>query len=183
MSATGRGSILSFRHHAASLPERCSSRWWTRQTGTNKLVAYTACECTRLCKGEMMRIRGHAQANHFSQSTDCIAARLLLGGGHRCILAGTRVRRTGHPGLAGDGMSRLMAGQIIRHGTRGRTVTSPMRGADRGESCPELPLHHFRVCSCQRVLGREIPMRPGRRLVRRIDSRHLLNQALPKACR
>jgi hypothetical protein len=26
-------------------------------------------------------------------------------------------------------------------------------------------------------------MRPGRRLVRRIDSRHLLNQAIPKACR
>ena len=167
----------------------------------DELVAYTACECTRLCKGEMMRIRGHAaahetrlsqhespviliaQANHFSQSTDCIAARLLLGGEHRCILAGTRVRRTGHPGLAGDGMSRLMAARIIRHRTRGRTVTSPMRGADRGKSCPELLLHHFRVCSCQRVLGREIPMRPGRRLVRRIDSRHLLNQALPKACR
>jgi hypothetical protein len=76
-----------------------------------------------------------------------------------------------------------LAGQIIRHRTRGRTVTSPMRGAERGESCLELLLHHFRVCSCERVLGREIPMRPGRRLVRRIDSRHLLNQALPKACR
>jgi hypothetical protein len=34
LSATGSGSMLSFRHHAASSPERCSSRWWTRQTGT-----------------------------------------------------------------------------------------------------------------------------------------------------
>ena len=62
----------------------------------DELVAHTAPECTRLCKGEMMRIRRHAaahearlsqhespviliaQANRFSQSTDCIAARLLL---------------------------------------------------------------------------------------------------------
>src|SRR6266436_3234851 len=167
----------------------------------DEFVAYTAPECTRLCKGEMMRIRGHsaahearlsqyetpviliAQANRFSQSTDCIAARLLLGGPHRCFLAGTRVRRAGHPGLVRDSMRRLMAGWIIRHSTLGRTVTSPIRGADRGEPCPEPLLHHFRVCSCQRVLGRQIPMRPGRRLVRRIYSRHLLNQALPKACR
>ena len=67
--------------------------------------------------------------------------------------------------------------------TLGRTVTSTMRGVDRGEPCPEPLLHYFRVCSCQRVLGRQIPMRPGRRLVRRIYSRQLLNQAFPKACR
>ena len=77
----------------------------------DELVAHTAPECTRLCKGEMMRIRRHAaadeaclsqhesqvilivQANRFSQSTDCIAARLLFGGPHRFILAGSRVRR------------------------------------------------------------------------------------------
>src|SRR6266545_614472 len=159
----------------------------------DELVAHTAPDCTWLCKGEMMGIRRHAaahearlsqhespviliaQANRFSQSTDCIAARLLLDGPHRCFLAGTRVRRTGHPGLVRDGMRRLI--------TLGRTVTSTMRGADRGEPCPEPLLHYFRVCSCQRVLGRQIPMRPGRRLVRRIYSHHLLNQALPKACR
>ena len=73
----------------------------------DELVAHTAPECTRLCKGEMMRIRRHAaahearlsqhespviliaQANRFSQSTDCIAARLLFGGPHRCFLAGS----------------------------------------------------------------------------------------------
>ena len=94
----------------------------------NELVAHTAPECTRLCKGEVMRIGGYAaahearlpqheppviliaQANRFSQSTDCIAARLLLGGPHRCFLAGTRVRRGGHPGLVRDSMRRLMAG-------------------------------------------------------------------------
>src|SRR5262245_7406523 len=76
----------------------------------DELVAHTAPECTRLCKGEMMRIRRHAaayearlsqhespmiliaQANRFSQSTDCIAARLLFGGPHWRFLAGSRVR-------------------------------------------------------------------------------------------
>src|SRR4029077_1638485 len=158
----------------------------------DELVAHTAPECTRLWKGEMMRIRRHAaahearlsqhespviliaQAKRFSQSTDCVAARLLFGGPHCCFLAGSRVRRAGHPGLLRDSMRRLI--------TLGRTVTS-MRGVDRGEPCPEPLLHYFRVCSCQRVLGRQIPMRPGRRLVRRMYSRQLLNQALPKACR
>src|SRR5712692_8794804 len=88
----------------------------------DEFVAHTASECTRLCKGEVMRIRGHAtahearlsqhespviliaEANRFSQSTDCIAARLLLGGPHRCFLAGTRVRRAGHRGLVRDSM-------------------------------------------------------------------------------
>src|SRR3984893_3478817 len=94
----------------------------------DELVAHTAPECARLCKGEMMRIRGHAaahearlsqhespviliaQANRFSQSTDCIAARLLLAGPHRCFLAATRIRRGGHPGLVRGSMRRLMAG-------------------------------------------------------------------------
>src|SRR5207247_6029934 len=91
----------------------------------DELVAHTAPQCTRLCKGEMMRIRGHAaahearlsqhessviliaQANRFSQSTDCIAARLLLAGPHRCFLAGIRVRRAEHRGLVRDSMRRL----------------------------------------------------------------------------
>src|SRR6516225_2523891 len=156
----------------------------------DELVAHTAPECTRLCKGEMMRIRRHAaahearlsqhespmiliaQANRFSQSADCIPARLLFGGPHWCFLADSRVRRAGHPGLLRDSMRRLI--------TLGRTV---MRGADRGEPCPERLLHYFRVRSCQRVLGRQFSMRPVPRLVRRSYSRHLLNEALPKACR
>src|SRR5712691_8562445 len=94
----------------------------------DELVAHTAPECTRLCKGEMMRIRGHAaahearlsqhespviliaQANRFAQSTDCIAARLPLDGPHRCFLADTRVRRARHRGLVRSSMRRLMAG-------------------------------------------------------------------------
>src|SRR4029079_2498805 len=124
--------------------------------GDDELVAHTAPECTRLCKGEMMRIRRHAaaheaglsqhespviliaQANLFSQRTDCIAARLLFGDRHRCFLAGSRVRRAGHPGLVRHSMRRLI--------TLDRTVTSTVRGADRGEPCPELLLHYFRVC-------------------------------------
>jgi hypothetical protein len=49
-----------------------------------------------------------------------------------------------------------------------------MRGPDRGEPCPKLLLHRFRVCSGQRVLDRQIPLRPGRRLVRRIYSRSVV---------
>src|SRR5262245_55715404 len=142
----------------------------------DELVAHTATQCTRLCKGEMMRIRRHAaahearllqhespviliaQSNRFSQSTDCIAARLLFGGPHWCFLGGSRVRRAGC--LLQDSMRRLI--------TLGRTVTTTMLGVDRREPCPEPLLHYFRVCSCQAVLGRHIPMRPGRRLVRRI---------------
>src|SRR5437868_13493249 len=103
----------------------------------DELVAHAAPECTRLCKGEMMRIRRHAaahearlsqnessviliaQANRFSQSTDCIAARLLFVDRHRCFLAGSRVRRSGHPGLLRDSMRRLI--------TLDRTVTSILR--------------------------------------------------------
>ncbi len=70
-----------------------------------------------------------AQANRFSQSTDCLAARLLFGGPDRCFLAGIRARRAGHPGLLRDSMRRLI--------TLGRTVTSILRGADCGEPCPE----------------------------------------------
>src|SRR3954463_13247548 len=93
----------------------------------DELVAHTAPECTRLCKGEMMRIRRHAaahearlsqhefpvilvaQANRFSQSTDCIAARLLFGDRHRCFRAGSRVRRASHSGLVRDSIRRLGA--------------------------------------------------------------------------
>src|SRR5438132_4163557 len=106
----------------------------------DELVAHTTPECTRLCKGEMMRIRRHAaahearlsqhespviliaEANRFSQSTNCIAARLLFGGRHWCFW---RVRRAGHPGLVRDGRRRLI--------TLGRAVTSAMRRVDRGE--------------------------------------------------
>src|SRR5882724_12565412 len=109
----------------------------------DELVAHSAPKCAGLCEREVMRVGGHAaahqarlsqhespviliaQPNRFSQSTDCIAARLLLAVPHRCFLAGTHVRRTGHRGSVRDSMSRLMAGWIIRHSTFGRTLTSP----------------------------------------------------------
>src|SRR6266516_2670687 len=126
----------------------------------DEFVAHTAPECTRLCKGEMMRIRRHAaahearlsqheapviliaQANRFSQSTDCIAARLLFGGPHWCFLAGSRVRRAGHPGLLRDSMRRLI--------TLGRTVTSTRsRRALRGTAPPLFSRLRLSACSWQ----------------------------------
>src|SRR6266478_5637011 len=94
----------------------------------DELVAHSAPKCAGLCEREVMRVGGHpaahearlsqhespviliAQANRFSQSTDYIAARLLLAGPHRGFLAGTRVRRAGDRGLVRDSMRRLMAG-------------------------------------------------------------------------
>ena len=94
----------------------------------DELVAYPSPKCAGLCEREVMRVGGHApahetrlsqhespvvfiaQANRFSQSTDCIAVRLLLGGPHWCFLAGTTVRPAGHRGLVRDNMRLLMAG-------------------------------------------------------------------------
>ena len=45
-----------------------------------------------------------------------------------------------------------------------------------------LPQHEFPVVLIAHgVLGRQTPMRPGRRLVRRIYGRHLLDQTFAKA--
>jgi hypothetical protein len=55
--------MLSPRHHAASLSERCSSRWWTRQTGNGELVAHASPECWQLCKCGVMRIGGYKAAH------------------------------------------------------------------------------------------------------------------------
>src|SRR5271165_280460 len=94
----------------------------------DELVAYPSPKCAGLCEREVMRVGGHpaahearlaqhespviliAPANRFSQSTDCIAARLPLAGPHRCFLAGPRVRRAGHRGWVRDSMRRLIAG-------------------------------------------------------------------------
>ena len=72
----------------------------------HELVAHSASECTRLCKGEMMRIRRHAaahqarlpqhelpviliaQANRFCPKHRLRPARLLLGAGHRAFWRG-----------------------------------------------------------------------------------------------
>src|SRR5437016_9030213 len=119
----------------------------------DEFVAHSAPECARLREGEVVRIRRHAaadearlsqyessvvliaQANRFSQRTDCVAASMLLGSG-RCFPARTRVRRAGHYALVRDSMTRLMGAWIIR---------LPVRRADRRKPCRELLLDHFGV--------------------------------------
>src|SRR6476469_9450416 len=114
----------------------------------DEFVAPSAPECARLYEGEVVRIRRHAaadearlsqyessvvliaQANRFSQRTDYAAASLLLGS-CRCFPARTRVRRTGHYALVRDSMTRLMGAWIIRRPMTVRTVTCPVRRADR----------------------------------------------------
>jgi hypothetical protein len=149
----------------------------------DELVAHAASEGTRLCKRKVMRIRRHAaahkagltqhefpvvliaEANSLAQSTDGAAERPLLG---RSLLA-----LAGRRSLVGDSVRRPDWDQTIRRPARGRTVRGPVRGpsiADRGEPRLKPLLDYFRVCGRQRVLGRQIAMRPGRRLVRRIYS-------------
>jgi hypothetical protein len=55
--------MLSLRHHAASPSERCSSRWWTRHTGTMN-SSLTRRPSARGCvKREVIRIGWDAAAH------------------------------------------------------------------------------------------------------------------------
>src|SRR5271166_4618767 len=166
-------------------------------------VAHAASECTRLGKGEVMRIRWHpaahqawlpqeefsvvlvAQANRLAQSTDCTSA-WLLPGDSRSLLTPNGIGQAGRPhALIRDSMR----GRPARDQTTRRPsgpVTRPGRSpgvTDITESRLKPLLDHFGVCGGQRVLGRQTPLRPGSRLVRRIYGRHLPNQAFAKARR
>ena len=147
----------------------------------DEFVAHSAPERARLYEGEVVRIRRHAaadearlsqyessvvlitQAHRFSQ-TDYVEASVLFAS-CRCFPARTRVRRTAHYSVR-DSMTRLMGAWIIRCPMTVRTVTCPVRRADRRKPCRELLLDHFGVRGCQRILCRQTPLRPGSRLVR-----------------
>src|SRR6266478_5502960 len=127
----------------------------------DEFVAHSVPECARLCEGEVVRIRRYAaadearlsqyessvlliaQANRFSQ-TNYVAASMVLGS-CSCFPARTRVRRTGHYALVRDSMTRLMRAWIVRRPMTVRTVTCPVRRADRRKPCRELFLDHFGV--------------------------------------
>src|SRR5262249_48079603 len=154
-----------------------------------ELVAHASSECTRLYKREVMRIRRHpaahktglpehepavlliAQANRFAQNTHCAAAILFLDLARACFRPAG-----GYRTLVRDSVSRAARVEMIRNLVGDPTI------ADRRE--PRLiPLFdNFRIRCCQSVLGRQIPTGPGSRLVRRIYSRQLLNQAFAKTC-
>ena len=44
-------------------------------------------------------------------------------------------------------------------------------------------LDNLGISCCQRVLGRKVPMRPGGRIISRMDGSQLRDQALPQDCR
>jgi hypothetical protein len=172
--------------------------------GDGEFVAHSASQGTRLCKGEVVRIRWHAaahkaglpqnelsvvliaQANRLAQSTDRVTARLLVNP-HRSFVVKTRVPPgDGYPASARDSMTRPGAGKTIRRPSEGRGLRPPatvLAIADCGKPSLKPLLDDSGIRRCQGILGRQIPMRPGRRLVRRVYSRHLRNQAFPKACR
>jgi hypothetical protein len=91
----------------------------------HELVAHAASERTRLCKGEVMRIRRHAaadkaglpqnefpvaliaQPNRFAQNTNGAAARPFPGVGCNLLVATSVGLACRHRGLVRDSMRRL----------------------------------------------------------------------------
>ncbi len=145
-----------------------------------ELIAHSSAQRTRLCKGEVVRIRRHAaahkaglpqnelpvvlitQANRLAQGTDRGTARLLLDL-HQSFVAGSSVKPAdGHPALVRDSMRRPGRGKTIGRSDEGRPLRNPVTVlaiADRGQPRLKPLLHDSGICRCQRVLGRQIPMR------------------------
>jgi AAA domain len=133
------------------------------------------------------RWRPQGRANWFAQRTHCTSARPLRD--ERSLLAAHGIRPDGSlHGLVRDsmrGIGRCLAGdQTTRSSCRARTRLARIPALTNSTEPRLKPLlDNFGVCGCQRVLSREIPMRPGSRLVLGAYSRYLLNQALAEACR
>ena len=156
----------------------------------SKLVAHSVSKPTRLGKREVMRIgwdaAAHkaglpehepavlliAQSNRFAQSTHCAAAIPFLDLARACFRPAG-----GYRTLVRDSVGCAVRVEMIRNLVGDPTIV------DRREPRLKPLLNNFRVCGCQRVLGGQIPIRPGSRLVWRIYSRQLLNQAFAKTCR
>ena len=75
-----------------------------------------------------------------------------------------------------------MSARMVRRAARCGAPRGLLSIADLGEPRLKPLLDNFGIRRGQGVFGRQIPMRPGSRLVCRIYSRQLLNQAFPKAC-
>ena len=151
-----------------------------------ELITHSAAQCTWLCEREVVRIRRHAaadkawlpqnelpvvliaQANGFAQSTDHIARRPFPADG-RSLLAGfDNGPADQHLALIQQRVRRRLRILSWRAAT-GRTVRGAVRGqlfVDFGEPRLKPLLDHFGIWGRQRVLGRQIPMRLGCRLVR-----------------
>ena len=133
-----------------------------------ELIADSASEGTRLHKRQVMRIRrrsaadkaclpGHelpvlliAHANRFPQGADCALARGLTGY-FRSFLAIVRIRPIGRHHVSGR----------QRIAWLGRAFAI----ADAQDSCLKFLFHNSGIPSCKRVLGGQIPTRPGGRLL------------------
>ena len=182
--------MLSSRHHAGLITRTMKLAVMDPTDRDRELVAHSTSECTRLRKGEVMRIRRYAaahqarlphhelpvvfiaQANRFAQRTHCTSARALRGG-RWSLLAADGIDQTGrHHTLVRDSVSGIAICPARERTVRrpSRVFTQPARipaATDTTEPRLKPLLDNFGVCGCQRVLGREIPMRPAGRLVLR----------------
>jgi hypothetical protein len=101
----------------------------------------------------------------------------------RTIVGRTRIRRAdGQYALVRDVRWAISGQEIVTRAARCGTLRG-LSIADLGESRLKPLLDNLGIRRGQGVLGRQIPMRPRSRLVSRIYSRQLLNQAFAKACR
>jgi hypothetical protein len=155
-----------------------------------ELVAHASSECTRLYKREVMRIRWYpaahkaglpedepavlliAQSNRFAQSTHCAAAISFLDLARACFRPAG-----GYRTLVRDSVSCAARVEMIRNLVGDPTI------ADRREPRLKPLFDNLGIRCCQSVLGGQIPTGPGSRLLRRIYSRQLLNQAFAKTRR
>jgi hypothetical protein len=151
-----------------------------------ELVAHSTSQCTRLRKGEVVRIRWYAaahkarlpqnelpvvfitQANRFAQSVDHVAAGLLLGP-PRKFVARTRIRPTdGHYPLVRGGMKRPSRGKIVRSPTEGmslRSLVTIQAIAEGREPCLKPLLDNFGIfllSACSWQADSDAPRRPPR---------------------
>ena len=168
----------------------------------DELIARSAPERVWLCKGKVMWVRWHtaadeaglpqyesavvlvAQANHFPQGADHVSARLLLGPQGKLLVCGCAAfPAPSHGHTRRVGRARVTTRRANALISSGRSITRSVGTiVDLRKPRRKCLLDKFGICSCQGVLGRQIPMRPGGAIVGRIYSRHLLNQGFAKAC-
>ena len=169
----------------------------------DELVAHSASERTRLGKGQVMRIGWHtaahkarlpqyeipvvliAQPNRLAQSMDHVAGDCFLARLEALLSATSIWPGDGHCSILTESMRPPDSGKTVRY-PLGVEVPSEARHnaviADGGEPLLKALLDHFGVWRGQGVFGRQIPLRPKSRFIRRIYSGQLLDQAFAKAC-
>jgi hypothetical protein len=163
-SAIGTGSTFTPAHHDAWSPERCSSRWCVRQTGT-VCSSLTFRPSARGWAKKMMRVRRGASAYDARLPRDEFTMFLVAqanGVGHDAAAGGADFLRENVDAVCAFD-ARLCRGSdmdgFARHFLR-------LLVRERLQPRPEAIFDEMRIGGCQQVFVGEPPVNPARRLVR-----------------